>query len=255
MVDVKKYIASCSFGKDSTAMVLKLIEHKYPLDEVVFYDTGMEFQAIYRLRDQIIPILNQNNIRYTELYPDRTFEYDMYHRPKIKRDGRCVFGDGWCGGACRWGTFLKQRKLNAYIGNNVTYIGLAADETKRLRNLELHKISPLEEWNMTEKDCLEYCFSKGYHWLEDGIELYDILDRVSCWCCRNKNLKELKGIYLNLPNYWDKLKDMQSRLCEPMKGKYSVFDLEKRFALELQREKQGLSIRNREFYDELKCLI
>ena len=45
-----KYIASCSFGKDSLAMILRLIEEKYPLDEVIFYDTGMEFQAIYNNR-------------------------------------------------------------------------------------------------------------------------------------------------------------------------------------------------------------
>lgn len=29
-------IASCSFGKDSLAMVLRLIEENLPLDEVVF---------------------------------------------------------------------------------------------------------------------------------------------------------------------------------------------------------------------------
>lgn len=51
-----KYIASCSFGKDSLAMVLMLIERGLPLDEVVFYDTGMEFQAIYDLRDDMLPI-------------------------------------------------------------------------------------------------------------------------------------------------------------------------------------------------------
>lgn len=32
-----RYIASCSFGKDSLAMVLLLIQKKYPLDEVVFF--------------------------------------------------------------------------------------------------------------------------------------------------------------------------------------------------------------------------
>ena len=30
------HIASCSFGKDSLAMVLRLIEENKPLDEVVF---------------------------------------------------------------------------------------------------------------------------------------------------------------------------------------------------------------------------
>ena len=42
------YIASVSFGKDSLAMLLKLLELKYPLNEVIFYDTGMEFDCIYK---------------------------------------------------------------------------------------------------------------------------------------------------------------------------------------------------------------
>ena len=46
-----KYYASVSFGKDSLAMLFMLIDKGYQLDEVVFYDTGMEFQAIYN--DQI----------------------------------------------------------------------------------------------------------------------------------------------------------------------------------------------------------
>jgi len=44
-----KYIASVSFGKDSLAMLLRLIEEKKPLDEVVFYNTGMEFKCIYKI--------------------------------------------------------------------------------------------------------------------------------------------------------------------------------------------------------------
>ena len=41
-----KYIASCSFGKDSLSMVLRILEEGLPLDEVFFYDTGMEFDSI-----------------------------------------------------------------------------------------------------------------------------------------------------------------------------------------------------------------
>lgn len=37
-----RYIASCSFGKDSLAMVLRLIEENRPLDEVIFYDKSVE---------------------------------------------------------------------------------------------------------------------------------------------------------------------------------------------------------------------
>lgn len=46
---------------------------------------------------------------------------------------------------------------------------------------------------------------------ENDIELYSVLDRVSCWCCRNKNLKELKNIYNFLPNYWEKLRELQKK--------------------------------------------
>ena len=53
------HIASASYGKDSLAMLLTLIAKGYPLDEVVFYDTGMEFEAIYHTRDQMLPRLEQ----------------------------------------------------------------------------------------------------------------------------------------------------------------------------------------------------
>ncbi len=62
-----KYIASCSFGKDSLAMVLLLIEKGYPLDEVIFYDTEMEFQAIYNNRDKLSKILEEKKIKFTVL--------------------------------------------------------------------------------------------------------------------------------------------------------------------------------------------
>ena len=51
-----RYIASCSCGKDSVAMVLTLIEKQYPLDCVVFLDTGKEFQAIYNVWDKLTKI-------------------------------------------------------------------------------------------------------------------------------------------------------------------------------------------------------
>lgn len=105
-----KYIASCSFGKDSLAMVLMLIERGLPLDEVVFYDTGMEFQVIYDLRDAMLPIFQQHGIKYTTLYPDNPFLYDMLERPVKGRERR---GYGWCGGLCRWGTTCKLRTAPA----------------------------------------------------------------------------------------------------------------------------------------------
>ena len=233
---MKKHIASVSFGKDSLAMLLRLLEENKPLDEVVFYDTGMEFKAIYNIRDKIIEILKEKNIKFTELKPKCEFCYKMFNKPVKAKNGTTHYGYSWCGGRCRWGTTEKLVALEKYCKGAVEYVGIAVDEPKRLeKERKGNKQFPLAEWNMTEKECLQYCYDKGYNWLEDGIELYSILDRVSCWCCANKNLKELKNYYLYLPTYWEKLKQLQSKTDRPFKyNKYTIFDLEEKFKKEAQ---------------------
>ena len=127
--------------------------------------------------------------------------------------------------------YTKIKSLEDYCKGHYEYVGIAVDEQQRLeKERKGNKIFPLVEWNMTEDDCLQYCYDKGFNWEEDGVELYSILDRVSCWCCANKNLKELKNYYLYLPKYWQKLKELQDKTDRPMKyNKYSVYDLENKF--------------------------
>lgn len=144
------------------------------------------------------------------------------------------------GGLCRWGTTCKLRTIDQYAERQgaKVYVGIAADETPRLqKERKPYKLFPLAEFGRTEADCLQYCYSAGYFWLEGSIRLYDILDRVSCWCCCNKNLKELRNIRQYLPEYWEKLKHLQAQLERPMKGFYKdqprgVFELDERFARE-----------------------
>lgn len=232
-------ICSVSFGKDSLAMLLIMIENNYKIDEVIFYNNGMEFQAIYDIRDKVIPILDNYNIKFTEVYPKYEFLYQMFDKPINGKNG-LHYGMSWCGGFCRWGTREKISAINRYIDykNSIVYVGIAVDETKRLeKEVKPYKRFPLVDFNLTEKDCLKICYDHGFFWEENTtngpVRLYDILSRVSCWCCRNKNLKELKNIYLYLPEYWEKLKYLQSRTERPMKGEgKSVFDLEKRFIKE-----------------------
>lgn len=66
-------------------MLFMLIDKGYQLDEVVFYDTGMEFQAIYNTRDAVLPILKKLGIKYTELHPEQPFLWTMFERPVKKR--------------------------------------------------------------------------------------------------------------------------------------------------------------------------
>lgn len=212
MVGVK-HIASVSFGKDSLAMLLRLMEENCPLDAVVFYDTGMEFDAIYRVRDKAKHMLKKSGIDYVELHPDEPFLYSMFER-KVKnrfRDG-FHYGYGWCGGTCRWGTRAKTEAIMRFkksIHDDVTdYVGIASDEQHRFGKAQSeYKVLPLVSWGMTEADCLSYCRERGWDWIErtknGDTDLYDVLGRVSCWCCRNKNLSELRAIWKYLPDYWN----------------------------------------------------
>lgn len=243
------YIASVSFGKDSLAMLLLIFEHpdKYPLDEVIFFDWGMEFQAIYNNRDKVIPLLQEKGIKFTQLTYPYSFKYMFSEKPITKKNGTTQLGYGWCGGRCRWGTDRKKATIRKYYSNSlkdkniVEYIGIAADELPRIEKAkERGQILPLVDFNMTEEDALNYCYKSGYNWEEEGIELYSILDRVSCWCCKNKNLKELRQIYKFLPRTWEGLKELQSLTPFPYKQyRYkgqpccTIENLEKRFQDEL----------------------
>ena len=82
-----RHIASVSFGKDSLAMLYLLIARGWPVDEIVFFNNGMEFQAIYDTRDRVLPDLEALGIPYTELYPRSPFLYDMLDRP-VKYRGK-----------------------------------------------------------------------------------------------------------------------------------------------------------------------
>lgn len=242
----KWYVASVSFGKDSLAMLLLILENpeKYPLDEVVFFDWGMEFQAIYNNRDKIIPILESKNIKFTQLSFPTPFEYNFAEKEVHKKDGSIQKGYSWCGGLTRWGTDRKKKTINKYYKSLdkevIEYIGIAADEISRIeRAIGGGQLLPLVDFKMTEKDALEYCKTKGFDWKENGIDLYDIMDRVSCWCCKNNNLKELRNMYHYLPEYWDNLKKLQSKTNFPYKTytkngkKYgTVQELEYRFYCE-----------------------
>lgn len=232
-----KYMASVSWGKDSLCMLLELIRRNEPLDEVVFFDTGMEFQAIYDMRDKMLPVLREKGITYKELYPENPFEWMMFEKPVNGTKNGFHYGYSWCGGNARWGTTEKLKALDEYCGDNIVYIGIAHDEWERLqKERKYNKRVPFVEWGITEGEALLYCYQHGFTWTECGKPLYAILDRASCWCCANKNISELRNYFKYLPEYWTRLKELQLKTDRPMKGKgKSVFDLERRFIKEFER--------------------
>lgn len=241
------YVASNSNGKDSLWMILELLEKEYPLDLVLFFDCSKEFKAIYDIWERVKVLLDEREIKWDVVYPDYDFDYCFSEKDIKCRNGSNKSGYSWCGGLCRWMTRLKIKALNDYYKKHfgkdeviVEYVGIASDELERVKipdkKSNLIQKYPLIEWGFSENDCFVGCYKRDYKWQEPNtdVELYQILDRVSCWCCGNKNLNELRNIYLYLPEYWEKLKEMQSKTDIPFKKYGSIFDLEERFKKELE---------------------
>jgi len=136
-------VVSFSGGKDSTAMVLKMIEENIPIDCILFCDTGLEFPQMY---EHIDKFERKTGLNITRVKPDMTFEYLMFEKPIKRRDespikikyGAGKTGNGWPGPKMRWCTralkdvprerFLKAFKPYYEIRH---YVGIAADETER----------------------------------------------------------------------------------------------------------------------------
>ena len=65
MINTKKdfFVANLSGGKDSSCMVLKLLEEKYPVDLILFCDTQLEFFEMYNHLDKFEQYIK----RYTDI--------------------------------------------------------------------------------------------------------------------------------------------------------------------------------------------
>lgn len=222
-----RHIVSFSGGKDSTAMLLKMIEENWKIDEVIFCDTGMEFPAMYEHIDKVEEYIGR---KITRLKAENSFEYMMLHykKQKGKRKGQC--GYGWPDFRNRWCTsYLKQDVIRRYLkqyDDVIEYHGIALDEAHRAeKNKEKTIRYPLIEWEMTEQDALNYCYNKGFNW--DG--LYKYFHRASCWCCPLQSINELKQLYTHFPALWEKLRQMDEKAWNQFRPDYSVTELEDRF--------------------------
>lgn len=249
----KKYVVSLSGGKDSTAMLLRLIEENRQIDFIIFCDTGLEFPQMYEHLEKLERYIGRPIIR---LKAQRPFEYYFYeYHPKRKNlELEKYDGMSWAGPRNRWCTaMLKTRIVAAYLKELkeqhelVEYVGIAADEESRIRD----KTYPLVEWNMTEMDCLNYCYTRGFDW--GG--LYKIFNRVSCWCCPLQSLEELRKLRVHFPDLWEQLEYMDEHTWRTFRSDYSVKQLNIRFDLENEWLKQKKSIRSRAFYAELKKIL
>lgn len=206
-------IVSFSGGKDSTAMLLMMIARRIPIHSVMFFDTGWEFPEIL---DHIDLIERKVGVKIWRVYPKLPFDYCMTKKPVKDNDGHVKHvGWGWPSATRCWCAEEKIRTLSQFVDtvpNAVEYIGYAVDEKDRnlkIVNQKNHKVRfPLQEWMITKKDALQYCYSKGCHW--NG--LYKHFARASCFCCPSQRVGSLRKLWKYYPALWKRMVEMEENL-------------------------------------------
>lgn len=239
-----KHIASLSYGKDSLAMLEAIHLLGYPLDEIVHVEIWatetisanlppvVEFK---KHADKIIKERYGLEVRHVcatnEDGSKRTFEQMFYSVPSRRKkkefEGEILGFPMLCGRWC-----LKELKLKAFPKNDgelVKYVGIAADETKRINNSQnASKSLPLVDIGWTEADAMAWC---AEHDLVSPS--YATSFRDGCWFCPLQNTNSLRALRRDWPDMWALMLkwDKDSPITFKI-DRLTVHDYDRRFALE-----------------------
>lgn len=234
-----KYIASCSFGKDSLAAIICRKERGAPVDEAVYCRIMFDDETSAELPEHedwiyshAIPLLESRyGVKTTVVQAERSYTDCFYNRyQKGGKVGR-IYGypyllGPWCNDR------LKTRPLNKWqkqAGEYTAIIGIAADETKRIaRNTAHNKILPLVDYGIIESEAFEICrkndlLSPAYN---NGRE------RLGCWFCHNQRIGELRRLRSEYPLLWEKLLRLDADSPVKFKPDKTLHDFDERFKRE-----------------------
>lgn len=210
-----RYLASCSFGKDSLAAILLAKKHGEPLDEAVYCEVMFDKTIsgeVPEHRDFIytkgIPALERMGIKVTVLRGKKTY-VDLF-TGRITRGPKKgmlrsfpVCGKCYVQRDCKLRPILRYQKT--LPPDTVQYIGIAKDEQERLLRLEGRQVSLLEKYNCTEQDAKELCRQAGLL-----SPIYQFTNRGGCWFCPNAKRKELRHLYDHHPELWARMLELQA---------------------------------------------
>lgn len=211
----KIHIASCSFGKDSIATILLALENNEPLDRVVFSEVMFDIsrnisgeipEHIEWIYLTAIPKLEQMGINVDIVRADTDYMYWFNHIPNGKYKGK---KEGFLiGRMCKLNSMCKVKPIKQYCKQFtdyelVQYVGIAIDESERLKRLRGGKISLLAKYSYTEQMAMELC--RKYNLVSP---IYKTGTRSGCWFCPNSKIKLFAELKNNHPNLWQEIVEL-----------------------------------------------
>lgn len=177
-----KHILSYGGGVNSTALMVILAQQNYPLDDIVFADTGAERPETYRYLRFARSFLRKHGLRLRVLRSQNGSLFDTCRRRKV------IPSMIW-----RWSTrdykitpiYAYYRSLQCHINQ---YVGISSDEVERMKDSSADYVTnlyPLVDLKMSRDDCVDVirearlpiptksgCFFCPFNTIERWYDLY-----------------------------------------------------------------------------------
>lgn len=239
-----KYIANCSFGKDSLAAIIVSVEHGIFIDKAVYSrvmfddDISAEYPEHEEfIHGKAIPLLEKRyGIKTDIVQADTTYVKQFFKVfSRGKRKGK-IYGfpflkGPWCNSNLKIRPIKRYEK--SYIDEElIKILGIAYDEQNRIKRGKSDKIYPLVTYQIIEKEAFNIC--KKNDLLSPAYN--ENRTRLGCWFCHNQRISQLKYLRKKHPELWEKL--MQLDLDSPcrFKANKTLHDIELRLKQEDQQQ-------------------
>lgn len=237
-----KYVLSLSWGKDSMAMLHEIKKRGLPLDYVIhckiMFDNNISGE--HPLMAEWIPEAEKKvkelyGVDVINLTAQKNFTEQFYtikQRGKHKGDnyGFPFVKKSWCNSALKLDPIDKFcRKLIRGGYKVVEYIGIASDEPKRLdryKGLETdnHKYVTLADLGIDELQAMDICKEIGLL-----SPKYQNSFRGGCWFCPKQSMWDLYQLWLNYPQYFNRLVEMEKDSFNTFRANKSIVQIKKEF--------------------------
>lgn len=235
--DGKQRALSLSYGKDSLACLGAIEQLGLPLDRIIHAEVWAtdtvqaDLPPMVEFKAKADVIIKERWGIDVEHFHSIPYEKVFYRTlgQKSYRSGS-IYGFPMCKG--NWCTKLKLNavaKAQENCACSIQYLGIAADEPKRLERLDGHsKISPLALIGWTEADAKQWCIDNDLL-----SPIYTDSARGGCWFCHNQGVGQLRLLRKNYPELWRLLLkwDNDSPISFKADG-HTVHDFDRRFQLE-----------------------
>lgn len=192
------YCVSYGGGVNSTAMVIRLLEERFPIDKIIFSDTGDEMPETYafirmfsawlekRYGRSIITV--QNRIDKTVTQRIKRYNYLPSHFQR------------WC--TKEFKIQPIKREVLKLKKHSYQYVGIDYGEVHRMRESDVQYITllyPLVDWKMNRDACVKYIEEAGL----------PAPGKSGCYFCFYQSPVRLKKLYDEHPDLWKKARELE----------------------------------------------